>query len=511
MLFRISTSLRWLVMCLFALAFLSSAIADEPVPLARTLVDFEKEEDITLRTSQAKAVFAQSKDGQALEITTESGADYPSVKIEAKSGPWDLRGFEAVTGRFYNPQDVPLRVLISVNNANANGREHASAASLTIGPGERGTLTVPLGLWHGQPSTLDVGKVASLEILLDRPGRGHRFQVEKLLATRRERFDLEKAMANPFFQQLAPPLGRGINLGNALEAPREGEWGVTLEESYFTAIAEAGFDSIRLPVRWSAHADHAAPYTIDPKFLARVDWAVEQTLSRKLSVVLNVHHYAEMDDRPDEHRARLVELWRQIAEHYRDRPAALVFELLNEPHNKLTAPKWNAILRDALAVVRASNPTRPVVIGPVAWNSIGELPSLELPADDRNLIVTVHYYSPFSFTHQGAHWLDAKSRPPVGVKWTGTEAEREAVLRDLDAAALWGLAQRRPIFVGEFGAFDKADLESRVRWTKFVADECLRRRMGYAYWEFCSGFGAYDPLKHAWIEPLKNAIVPPRK
>src|SRR5262249_46633402 len=31
-------------------------------------------------------------------------------------------------------------------------------------------------------------------------------------------------------------LGRGMNLGNALEAPQEGEWGVRLRAEYFTAI-----------------------------------------------------------------------------------------------------------------------------------------------------------------------------------------------------------------------------------------------------------------------------------
>src|ERR1700681_3953301 len=49
-------------------------------------------------------------------------------------------------------------------------------------------------------------------------------------------------------------LGRGINLGNALDAPQEGAWGVTLEADYFRLIQEAGFNSVRIPIRWSAHA-----------------------------------------------------------------------------------------------------------------------------------------------------------------------------------------------------------------------------------------------------------------
>jgi endoglucanase len=49
-------------------------------------------------------------------------------------------------------------------------------------------------------------------------------------------------------------LGRGINLGNALDAPKEGQWGVMLKEEYFKIIKDAGFNSVRIPIRWSAHA-----------------------------------------------------------------------------------------------------------------------------------------------------------------------------------------------------------------------------------------------------------------
>ncbi|HBI42357.1 MAG TPA: endoglucanase, partial [Planctomycetales bacterium] len=75
----------------------------------------------------------------------------------------------------------------------------------------------------------------------------------------------------------------------------------------------------------------------------------------------------------------------------------------NEPHNKLTEAKWNEVIPPVLAEVRKTNPTRPVIVGPAMWNGIGSLRKLKLP-DDPNLIVTVHYYSPFEFTHQGAEF-----------------------------------------------------------------------------------------------------------
>ncbi len=301
-------------------------------------------------------------------------------------------------------------------------------------------------------------------------------------------------------------LGRGINLGNALDAPNEGEWGVRLKAEYFKAIKDAGFDSVRLPVRWSNHAAAAAPYTIDPKFAARVDWAIDQALANQLNIVVNVHHYGEMDSDPDKHLPRLEGLWWQIATRYKDRPAGVVFELLNEPHDKLTAAKWNAAVPDLLAVVRKTNPTRPVIVGPVQWNSIAKLDELQLPADDRNLIVTVHFYDPFQFTHQGASWVNGadkwKGRP-----WTGSGAEKDAIRKPFERAAAWGKKHDRPIFLGEFGAFSAADMDSRARWTHFVVGEAQRLGFSWAYWEFCSGFGAYDPGSDTWREPLKAALL----
>jgi endoglucanase len=301
-------------------------------------------------------------------------------------------------------------------------------------------------------------------------------------------------------------LGRGINLGNALEAPNEGAWGVRIKAEYFAAIKKAGFATVRLPVCWSAHAQADAPHTIDPDFARRVDWAVDQALRNDLNIVLNVHHYREMDTHPDKHLPRLVGLWRQIAACYKDRPARVYFELLNEPNGKLTEAKWNAAFAEVLATVRKTNPARPVIVGPGHWNGIGALDKLKLPEDDRHLIVTVHFYEPFEFTHQGASWVRGADKWK-GRDWAGTDAERATVRRRLEKAAAWGKEHGRPLFLGEFGAYHEADLQARARWTGFVAREAERLRFSWAYWEFCSGFGAYDPQAERWREPLKAALL----
>ena len=299
-------------------------------------------------------------------------------------------------------------------------------------------------------------------------------------------------------------LGRGINFGNALEAPREGEWGFRIEDRYFDDVKQAGFDTIRLPVRWSAHALPEAPFTIDAGFFERVDQIVDQALKRDLNLVLNIHHYEELYTKPDEQEARFLALWRQIAERYADRSDRLVFELLNEPRDPLSADRWNTLFPKALAVVRESNPTRAVIVGPGNWNNIMALSVLELP-EDEHLIVTIHYYSPFQFTHQGASWAEGSDRW-LGTTW-GDERDREAVRSDLEKAAAWAKEHKRPLFLGEFGAYSKADMDSRAKWTSFVRSEAERLGMSWAYWEFGSGFGAFDPETNSWRRPLKDALL----
>jgi endoglucanase len=213
-----------------------------------------------------------------------------------------------------------------------------------------------------------------------------------------------------------------------------------------------------------------------------------------------------MNAKPEEHLPRLLGLWRQIATRYKDRPAAVYFELLNEPHEPLTDAKWNAAVPKLLAAVRETNPTRPVVVGPGRWNGIAALDQLELPHDDRNLIVTVHLYEPFEFTHQGAPWSKGSDKWK-GRRWTGTDAEKAAIAKRLEKVAAWAKAHDRPVFLGEFGAYREAELESRARWTRFVAREAERLGFSWAYWEFCAGFGAYDPKAEAWRDALKSALV----
>lgn len=317
---------------------------------------------------------------------------------------------------------------------------------------------------------------------------------------------LAGAQTSPETQRIAESLGTGVNFGNTLEAPEVGRWGLLPNEWMFDTTKQLGFDSVRLPVRWSVHANTEPPYTIDPAFFGIIDATLELARERDLPIVLNVHHYHEIFEAPDAHEPRLAALWRQIAERYAPIPDdQLLFELLNEPHDKLTPERWNAMIPALLAAVRESNPTRPVLIGPGNWNNLKALDQLVLP-DDENIIVTVHYYLPFKFTHQGARWLDLPSQDWLGTTWPSDESGQAELDAHFDTIQAWAEAQARPVNIGEFGAFNKADMDSRARWTRAVRDAAASRGMSMHYWELASVFGLVDPSTEEPRAPLIEAL-----
>lgn len=310
----------------------------------------------------------------------------------------------------------------------------------------------------------------------------------------------------------AARFGRGINFGNMLDAPREGDWGLRVEDRFIELVGEGGLTTaVRLPVRWSNHATPDAAARIAPAFLSRVEQVVDRLLGRGCTVVLNMHHYRQLDGDPPDPGERLVDpavvqvrllsIWRQLSEHFASRPLQLVFEIYNEPHGALE-PHWNSLFARALGVVRRANPTRAVVAGPVHWNAATHLDRLVLPPDP-NLIVTVHHYEPFDFTHQGAEWI----RPPLP---TGLDCCNDAQQRAIEAPlALAADDMRRrglPVFVGEFGAYGMAPAAARLRYLRRMRDAMARHGLPWFYWELAAGFGVYDPVTGRLREPLREAL-----
>ena len=304
-------------------------------------------------------------------------------------------------------------------------------------------------------------------------------------------------------------LGRGVNLG--------GSGRLNIREEDFQAIKDAGFNSIRLPVRWSAYSLQEPPYTIDSSWFEKVDWAVKQALSRDLPIVLDFHYYPlisfvgrETTTETLEHNTkRFLGLWEQIANHYKDYPLEMLFEVMNEPSNYLGPFRWNELQNEAIRIIRRTNPTRIIVAGPECWQRVYALPNMKLPEDDDNIIVAVHCYEPLQFTHQGASYVDG-AEAWVGTTWTRTSVQKHELLRDFYAMAAWGADHTRPLYLNEFGSDSIADMDSRALYTFTLTRQAELMGMSWAYWCFeGSFFGIYDRNNEQYRKPLLEALIPP--
>jgi len=301
------------------------------------------------------------------------------------------------------------------------------------------------------------------------------------------------------------PFRRGVNaLGYdpywTAGGQRRFEW------RHFAEIHKAGFDFVRLNLQAFKHMD--AHNRLEPQWLAKLDDVVREARKAGLGVILDEHDFDVCSEDVVQCQTRLTAFWQQVAPRYANAPRSVAFELLNEPHDKLNGEVWNGMLAQLLAVVRASNPTRIVVVGPTHWNSLNDLPLLKLPADP-NLLVTFHYYEPFHFTHQGATWAGEEVKKLHGITW-GTDADRATLRADFDKVSAWAAANHRPILLGEFGAYDKSGtpLELRVGYIEAARKEAEQHRFGWAYWQFEGDFVVWDMPNQRWIEPIRKALIP---
>jgi endoglucanase len=332
-------------------------------------------------------------------------------------------------------------------------------------------------------------------------------------------------------------LHRGINLGSALDAPKEGDWGNVLTEQHFRLAKQGGMDHIRLPVRWSAHALTEPPYTIDETFFERIDWALDQATANGLALILDMHHYVELMADPAGHESRFLALWRQISERYRTRGSWLKYELLNEPTQLLTTRLWNALLAKAVAQIRVTEPTRALIVAGATWSSAASLADLDLPNED-NLVVTFHSYEPILFAIQGAPWMEpeyqttgvvfpgppAKPLVPVaaaantpwvkawfdGYNTLPTESNPcgPRAIADVMAQIDRYIEQtNRQVYLGEFAVVDKADDGSRERWVRASRRAAEERGLPWAYWDDGGMNRAMNASTATWIPYLQAALT----
>ena len=286
---------------------------------------------------------------------------------------------------------------------------------------------------------------------------------------------------------------KGINLGNTFEPPNEGEWGnPKTEEFHFEMYKDAGFDCVRIPVRWDNHTGKTAPYKINETWMNRIEQVVDWGLERNMFIVINTHHDDWIkSDYSATNKARFDSIWSQIAVHFKDMPEKLIFEIINEPHG-LSQANNNDLHARVLSVIRKTNPTRLVIFQGHNWGGSDELVTAAIP-NDNYVIGSFHSYDPYLFGLEGQG------------TW-GSAADYATLENKFKKVSSWSASNNIPVFLGEFGSLKKCEFNSRMRHYRAYVE--LSQKYGFASmaWDDGGDFRIMERQQKSWNE-VKDILI----
>jgi endoglucanase len=331
-------------------------------------------------------------------------------------------------------------------------------------------------------------------------------------------------------------LGRGINLGNSWESEGADDsgWGNPIRDTDFAVIKAAGFNSVRIPVRWQFGSDYGT-HTVDPDRLNGVLADIRLAIANGLAVVVNFHHYTELNCaggggnksdgskcKYDEaeftaEKAHFLALWAQVATamgEFADNQ--VVLEILNEPIIP-DAKLVDQIMNEAYAVIRAHAPGKTIMFETYHAAKFGDIESLHMPADG-NIIFSGHYYEPYTYTHEG-HGYECKG--DATLISTATDDFAYYVTLAYQYYPDVNGYDHIPMNMGEFGVAggdsapcqwqqgDGPSATGKAYWAKKAATAAIQNGLSFHYWGFgqTGGFDAYDVSGENWLQGFPEALI----
>ena len=344
-----------------------------------------------------------------------------------------------------------------------------------------------------------------------------------------------------FSQNLMP----GWNLGNQLESnsdgtPSETAWGnPVITENLIKQVKAQGFKSIRIPVSYLSKIGAGPNYTIDSKWLDRVQEVVDMCIDNGLYAIINVHgdgYYSikggwllcgESASEQKTIKAKYEKVWEQIAKRFKNYDDHLVFESMNEEYdgtynnptpeyyNNINA--YNQIFVDTVRKAGGKNNSRYLLIP--GWNTdinftTGDCDTYTMEAkfvipNDSRIMISVHYYTPWEFCGEEGYDTFYKWGDSVK-KFVKRRQSETLVNRQFDKLYNAFIKNGYGVGIGEYGSIDrthkdKSNTTYRAYFAEYVNYAAHQRNIVTVYWDNGyngkHGFGLFDRTKCTVTQP----------
>ena len=344
-----------------------------------------------------------------------------------------------------------------------------------------------------------------------------------------------------FSQNLMP----GWNLGNQLESnsdgtPSETAWGnPVITENLIKQVKAQGFKSIRIPVSYLSKIGAGPNYTIDSKWLDRVQEVVDMCINNGLYAIINIHgdgYYSvkggwllcgESASEQKTIKAKYEKVWEQIAKRFKNYDDHLVFESMNEEYdgtynnpnpeyyNNINA--YNQIFVDTVRKAGGNNNNRYLFIP--GWNTdinftTGDCDTYTMEAkfvipNDSRIMISVHYYTPWEFCGEEGYDTFYKWGDSVK-KFVKRRQSETLVNRQFDKLYNAFIKNGYGVVIGEYGSIDrthkdKSNTTYRAYFAEYVNYAAHQRNIVTVYWDNGyngkHGFGLFDRTKCTVTQP----------
>ena len=319
--------------------------------------------------------------------------------------------------------------------------------------------------------------------------------------------------------ELVKEIKIGWSLGNTLDSTATGidaetAWGnKKTSKEMITAVKDAGFNAIRVPVTWGTHMD--AENNVDEEWMNRVQEVVDYAYSQDMFVILNIHHEDWHDpyyDTAEASIAKLQTLWTQIGTHFAEYDERLILEGLNEPRMRNTGFEWNggneeghdvvnqlnAAFVETIRGLGGNNAKRHLMLPTYAASSTASaINDFVLPEGDDKLIVSIHAYLPYAFA-LGGDMTQREFTPD------GNGKEIDNLLNSLKTTFI---DNGIPVIIGETGARNKANEDIRAEWATYYISKAKETGIPCFIWDNGAfngtgeNFGLLDRLTCTWKFP----------
>ena len=327
-------------------------------------------------------------------------------------------------------------------------------------------------------------------------------------------------------------LGFGTNIGNTLEntATWETGWGQPLiTQAFINGLAMRGLKTVRVPVAWDTYANNG---TIDPAKMERVKQVVNWIILAGMYAIVNIHWDGGWIDNEkgsapytltNEIKSKFVNYWKQIGTAFSGVGHQLILEGMNEEgrwtidgqaYGPANIPPLNEMNNLFVTTARAQggyNATRALLIA--GFNTDLEktcVPAFTVPTDPAGagkLFLSIHYYTPWTFTIKEMN--DSDATQPVSTTW-GTDAEKKTLEDLFTKLGTCSTEKKIPIILGEFGvAVGTAPYvrqsASRIAWMTAVAKACRSRGIVPVLWDTGSEISRTDGAFSSDFQQAFNA------